>query len=54
MRLMLSEIVLGWKRDLQLVLMFLGLAIVGILCVETTCHLLSEMGHQTAVYKELY
>lgn len=54
MRLMLGEIVLGWKRDLQLVLMFQRLAIVGILCVETACHLLSETGHQTAAYKEVY
>ena len=51
---MLSEIVIGWKRDFRLVFMLLGLSIAGIFCVGTACYLLSETGRQTEAYKEVY
>lgn len=54
MRLILSEIIIGWKRDFRLVLMLLGLSIVGISCVGTACRLLSETERQTAAYREVY
>lgn len=54
MRLILSEIIIGWKRDLRLILMLLGLSIIGIFCVGTACRLLSETERQTAAYREVY
>lgn len=54
MRLILSEIIIGWKRDCRLVLMLLGLSVVGIFCVGTACRLLSETERQTAAYREVY
>lgn len=54
MRLILSEIMIGWKRDFRLVFMLLGLSMVGIFCVGTAFHLLSETGRQTEAYREVY
>lgn len=54
MRLILSEIIIGWKRDFRLVLALLGLSTVGIFCVGTGCHLLFETERQTAAYREIY
>ena len=52
--MILSEIVIGWKRDFRLVLMLLGLSMAGIFCVGTACYLLSETGRQTEAYREVY
>ena len=54
MQIVLNEIMIGWKRDFQLVLMLLGLSIVGIFCVGTACHLLFATERQTEKYREVY
>ncbi|MCI8694002.1 MAG: ABC transporter permease [Lachnospiraceae bacterium] len=54
MKMILSEIKIGWKRDFRLVLMLLGLSIVGIFCVGTACHLLFATEYQTEKYGEVY
>ena len=54
MKLILGEIIIGWKRDFRLVLMLLGLSITGIFCAGTACHLLFETERQTTEYKEVY
>jgi len=54
MILILNEIIRGWKRDLWLVLMLLGLSMAGIFCVGTACYLLTETERQTEAYREIY
>ncbi len=54
MRLTVSEILIGWKRDFRLILMLLGLSMAGIFCVGTACHLLSGTERQTEAYREVF
>lgn len=54
MRFILSEIIIGWRRDFRLVLMLLGLSTAGIFCVGTACRLLAETGLQAEAYREVY
>ena len=54
MKMILSEIKIGWKKDFRLVLMLLSLSLVGIFCVGTACHLLFATEHQTEKYREVY
>lgn len=54
MKMVLSELKIGWKRDFRLVFMLLGLSIVGIFCVGTACHLLLATEHQAEKYREVY